>query len=81
MAASLQRLGEQQEALDICRAILQQNSIHNYIMNAINVINPYKWNGMWVFDDPTKELYKEPLVSGADTMMDIKELNTSINLS
>ena len=40
-------------------------------MNTINVINPYKWNGMWVFDDPAKELDKEPLVSGADTMMDI----------
>ena len=21
-------------------------------MNAINVIAPYKYNGMWVFDDP-----------------------------
>jgi hypothetical protein len=40
-------------------------------MNVINVINPYKWNGMWVFDDPAKGLDKEPLVCGADTMMDI----------
>ena len=26
---------------------------------------------MWVFDDPVKDLDKEPLVAGADTLMDI----------
>lgn len=40
-------------------------------MNAMNVINPYLWNGLWVFDDPAKELDKEPLVEGADTFLDL----------
>ena len=39
-------------------------------MNAINVIAPYKWMGMWVFDDPRAELDKEPFVAGADIMME-----------
>jgi hypothetical protein len=39
-------------------------------MNAINVIAPYKWHGMWVFDDPRVDLVQEPFVSGADTMID-----------
>ena len=38
--------------------------------NAINVIKPYKWNGMWVFDDDRVGLDKEPFVAGADTMID-----------
>jgi hypothetical protein len=39
-------------------------------MNAVNVIAPYKWNGMWVFDDPRVGLVQEPFVAGADTMID-----------
>ena len=39
-------------------------------MNAINVIKPYLWEGMWVFDDPRVELDKEPFVCGADVMID-----------
>jgi hypothetical protein len=39
-------------------------------MNAINVIAPYKWHGMWVFDDPRVGLIQEPFVAGADTMID-----------
>ena len=39
-------------------------------MNSIIVIAPYKWEGMWVFDDPRVGLYREPFVSGADVMMD-----------
>lgn len=39
-------------------------------MNAIFVIAPYKWEGMWVFDDPQVGLHREPFVSGADVMMD-----------
>jgi len=39
-------------------------------MNAINVIAPYKYLGMWVFDDPRVGLVQEPFVSGADTMID-----------
>ena len=39
-------------------------------MNTINVISPYKYSGMWVFDDPRVGLDKEPFVAGADTMID-----------
>ena len=38
--------------------------------NSISVIKPYKWEGMWVFDDPNVGLVKEPFVGGADTMID-----------
>jgi hypothetical protein len=40
-------------------------------VNAINVIKPYRWEGMWVFDDPRVGLDKEPFVSGADDMIDL----------
>ena len=39
-------------------------------MNSINVIAPYKYLDMWVFDDPRVGLVQEPFVSGADTMID-----------
>jgi hypothetical protein len=39
-------------------------------MNAINIIAPYKYLGMWVFDDARVGLVQEPFVSGADTMID-----------
>jgi hypothetical protein len=39
-------------------------------MNAINVISPYKYLGIWVFDDPRVGLSQEPFVAGADTMID-----------
>ena len=39
-------------------------------MNAINLILPYRYEGMWVFDDPRVGLDKEPFVSGADKMID-----------
>ena len=39
-------------------------------MNAINIIAPYKYLGMWVFDDPRLGLVQEPFVAGADTMID-----------
>src|SRR5690349_7077115 len=39
-------------------------------MNAINLIAPYRFEGMWVFDDPRVGLNKEPFVSGADLMID-----------
>lgn len=38
--------------------------------NSISTISPYRHNGMWVFDDKSKGLDKEPFVSGADTMID-----------
>ena len=39
-------------------------------MNAINVIAPYQYHSMWVFDDPRVGLVHEPFVAGADTMID-----------
>ena len=40
-------------------------------MNSIFVIKPYRWEGMWVFDDPYVGLVKESFVSGAVTMIDV----------
>jgi hypothetical protein len=39
-------------------------------MNAIGIIAPYKYEGMWVFDDPAVGLQREPFVAGIDTMID-----------
>jgi len=40
-------------------------------MNSIFAIAPYKWNNMWVFDDPARGLAREPFVAGADTIIDL----------
>jgi hypothetical protein len=45
-------------------------------MNTIGVLAPYKYQGMWVFDDPQVGLTREPFVAGIDTMID--RLVTSI---
>jgi hypothetical protein len=39
--------------------------------NSIFVIKPYKWVGMWVFDDLSVGLVREPFVGGADTIIDV----------
>lgn len=39
-------------------------------MNSIIVIHPYKYEGMWVFDDEKVGLIQEPFVSGADDIID-----------
>ncbi len=39
-------------------------------MNEINVIQPYRYLDMWVFDDPGVGLSAEPFVGGADTIID-----------
>ncbi len=39
-------------------------------MNTLIVIHPYKHEGMWVFDDDTVGLIREPFVSGADDIID-----------
>ncbi len=39
--------------------------------NSLFVIKPYRWEGMWVFDDPSVGLVREPFVGGADTMLDV----------
>ena len=39
-------------------------------MNALLVIAPYKYQGIWVFDDPAVGLSREPFIAGIDTMID-----------
>jgi hypothetical protein len=39
-------------------------------MNALFVIAPYKYEGMWAFDDPAVGLSREPFIAGIDTMID-----------
>ena len=39
-------------------------------MNSLFVIAPYKYEGMWVFDDPAVGLSKEPFIAGIDMMID-----------
>jgi len=39
-------------------------------MNALNAIYPYRYEGLWVFDDPKVGLVQEPFVSGADLIID-----------
>jgi len=38
-------------------------------MNALSVLFPYKYEGMWVFDDPDVGLRREPFVLGIDEMI------------
>ena len=38
-------------------------------MNAISVLFPYQYEGMWVFDDPDVGLRRDPFVSGIDEMI------------
>jgi uncharacterized protein DUF6717 len=37
---------------------------------SIFAIHPYKYEGMWVFDDPAVGLRQEPFVSGADEIVE-----------
>lgn len=39
-------------------------------MNSLFVIAPYRYAGMWVFDDAAVGLVREPFVSGIDVMID-----------
>jgi hypothetical protein len=39
-------------------------------MNSILVIHPYKYEGVWVFDDPQVGLVQEPFVAGSDVILD-----------
>ena len=45
-------------------------------MNAIMFLTPYKHEGLWVFDDDSTGLVREPFVFGIDTMLD--KLTSSI---
>jgi hypothetical protein len=38
-------------------------------MNALSVLFPYQYEGMWVFDDPAVGLVREPFVLGIDEMI------------
>ncbi len=38
--------------------------------NALMIIRPYRWEGLWVFDDDRKDLDREPFVAGADSLID-----------
>ena len=40
------------------------------IVNTINLIAPYRYLGMWVFDDARVGLIQEPFVCGADVLID-----------
>jgi len=39
-------------------------------MNSLFVIAPYRYLGMWVFDDAKRGLVQEPFVGGADDILD-----------
>lgn len=43
--------------------------------NSIFIIQPYKHLGMWVFDDDSVGLVKEPFVAGADVVIDRAVVN------
>ncbi len=38
--------------------------------NALMVIQPYRFAGTWVFDDPSRGLLREPFVAGVPAMID-----------
>lgn len=38
--------------------------------NRLHVLQPYRWQGSWVFDDERLGLSREPFVLGIDTMID-----------
>jgi hypothetical protein len=39
-------------------------------MNALIAIYPYKFEGLWVFDDDKVGLVQEPFISGADVIIE-----------
>lgn len=39
-------------------------------MNSLFAIHPYRFEGLWVFDDAKVGLVQEPFVSGADIVID-----------
>jgi hypothetical protein len=47
-----------------------ENRKANDAMNSLMVIVPYKYEGLWVFDDPAVGLSKEPFIAGIDTLID-----------
>ncbi len=54
-------------------------------MNSIFVIHPYKYKGIWVFDDAKVGLAREPFISGANDIIEeivsnIPNANKGFNL-
>ena len=47
-----------------------ENRKENDAMNTLMVIVPYKYEGLWVFDDAAVGLSKEPFIAGIDTLID-----------
>lgn len=39
--------------------------------NSLFVLQPYKYAGTWVFDDPARKLKQEPFVAGIPKMIDL----------
>jgi hypothetical protein len=39
-------------------------------MNSHFTVTPYKFQGIWLFDDPSVGLQREPLILGADNVLD-----------
>ena len=45
--------------------------------NSITLIKPYKWEGLWVFDDERVDLVREAFVAGA--VHDVQRTNSSVS--
>jgi len=57
--------------LAVAFALLRtENRKENDAMNSLMVIVPYKYEGLWVFDDAAVGLSKEPFIAGIDTLID-----------
>ena|SRR5437588_3198985 len=56
--------------LSVFALFLRSHSPKQNEMNSLMVIVPYKYEGMWVFDDPAVGLNKEPFIAGIDTLID-----------
>lgn len=48
-------------------------------MNAIHVINPYRSNNLWVFDDSSKNLVKEPFLAPASQLISLMCMEARID--
>ena len=57
--------------LVVCISLLRsEHRKENSAMNSLMVIVPYKYEGLWVFDDAAVGLSKEPFIAGIDSLID-----------
>jgi len=57
--------------LVVCISLLRsEHRKENSAMNSLMVIVPYKYEGLWVFDDAAVGLNKEPFINGIDSLID-----------